>query len=1466
MQLKSSNDLVMESALATSAFFSDNPLSMEGAVLYPQYYRQSGLRRAVQMVAPTLRPLERLELPKNSLLHYVSDDESLYGIPQEEPILSGETRKIIVDHVTKLRGDKGPPRPMTHPVSSMIRDYFQRNRRMTRNYSLEASLKDQASLMVCNYGMLPHLYRYTQTFFAGYNKWWNIQATLWSVTAEMLAQSERQQFLQVKLPVRLPGLKDLNKAQAGLTRTALAAFTEPSALFILEMWKWFGDRREDSLLGKLTQQQLDRINLVWIESGQWFVMNLGLVNQWRKSDAHPEANINPQQMQRRFLRLLMYLQEARTVASDGEMAPATKDVVIAPTPVPSADPSAPPKVGEVARTEPVKIRVEKTEDSAARTITLKPGMNIDLLPEHPVEETVDNIQAIDDAITRDIEAFDRMNEQMERELGEDDLHLIEDREVPLPSPVEEQVVYRAEPKTLEQSVMDKVDALATKGQVSAPEYRRFLALANAYKKLPDPYGRAESMEAAGKVVYKDALIHKDITVPDQKTVFDKSMLQSSLLDYDPRYIREFLPKDIVRMVLATQKSGTIVAGHQVEEVEDALSHYENHAIQLIPVRGKPSTIHLRIPKVYEDGTFRANGVRYLLRKQRSDKPIRKVNSSTVSLTSYYSKTNVNRSEKQIHNYTGWLTNQIAARGMDPDDNRVTNILQATVYNSYDVVPRIYSILAQRFRSFRLEDIDFFFDYRNREAHFGAERVAEIEKDGLVLMGKQGKNYVAVDKTDTLYSVAGDTITELGKFETIFKPTGKQPMEMTEVKVLNKQLPVGIVLAYLLGLDKLLQVLNLRPRRVPAGERLNLSDEDFALRFEDEALIFPRDNKVASMILSGFNVFENTIRNYPVHLFDKKDIYLNLLEHNRIGVRYLREIDQMEEMFVDPITEMLLEQMGEPTDFIGLLIRSCELLLTDWAPSETDMDFMRSRGYERIAGVIYGELVRSIRQHRAKGQMANSKIEMPPYAVWQTIQQDPAVKLVEESNPIHNLKEKEEITFSGHGGRSGRSMVKRTRVFHQSDMGVISEATKDSGDVAITTFMTADPNLTDLYGNTRRYDPDKDGAASLLSTSALLSPAADRDDPKRVNFISIQQSSSTFAKGYQLSPLRTGYEQIVSHRTDDMFATTARDQGKVVAVSNKAITVEYADGSRHSVELGRRFGTAAGSTFPHEIVTQLKVGDTVRKGDSLSYNSRYFDVDPLNPKTAVLRAGALMTVAIMDSPDTLEDASAISQRAAEMLETEITKPRDIVVKFDQTIHNLVNVGDEVQAEDILCTIEDAVTAHNDLFGEDSKDTMRQIAANNPKAKFAGRVEKIEVFYHGDIEDLSPTLQELAVESDRNRRRLSRELGRKFTSGYVNEGLRVEGQPLSFEHAVIRVYVTGPVAAGVGDKGVFANQLKTVISRVMTGINRTESGAELDACFGGQSISDRIVLNPEIIGTTNALLELGTQQVADAYFGS
>ena len=532
----------------------------------------------------------------------------------------------------------------------------------------------------------------------------------------------------------------------------------------------------------------------------------------------------------------------------------------------------------------------------------------------------------------------------------------------------------------------------------------------------------------------------------------------------------------------------------------------NYSIRVNPVEGAACTLRFKLPIVSDDGVYTSAGTRYRLRKQRGDLPIRKISPNTVALTSYYGKIFARRSEKRVNDYGQWIRNSIMAMGLDNENDVVSRIQPSDVFVNDYACPKLFSSIAMSFRGFILNParysrttgrvmFEMNFDAGKREQFFGVEAIAEYEKDGSVLCGTNVKGqFLVMDKNETFYIGENGNLTVYGTIEDMLGlDAEKAPVEFAELKIMGKAIPIGVVLGYELGLEKLTKLLKVTPRRVPAGSRTNLGSHEYALVFSDETLIFSKDDKKASIILAGFNEFHKGIRNYSVYEFDKRGVYLNVLETAGIGVRFLHELDLMYQMFIDPITRELLVEMKEPTDFRGLLLRSCELLMSDQHPHELDPAYMRIKGYERMAGAVYSELVKAIRTHRGMSGKNKASIDLNPYAVWKNIAQDPSVALVSDINPINNLKEVEAVTFGGVGGRNSRSMTKHTRQYHQNDMGTISESTVDSSDVGINIFTSADPQFNSLRGTTNRFDKSKTGPASMLSTSALLAPGVDMDD-------------------------------------------------------------------------------------------------------------------------------------------------------------------------------------------------------------------------------------------------------------------------------------------------------------------------------------------------------------------------------------
>ena len=480
-------------------------------------------------------------------------------------------------------------------------------------------------------------------------------------------------------------------------------------------------------------------------------------------------------------------------------------------------------------------------------------------------------------------------------------------------------------------------------------------------------------------------------------------------------------------------------------------------------------------------------------------PIRKTKPSQVALTSYYNKTFINRSDRAESNFDKWFAAQLRLRAISNKEDRLVDVKYADIdLSSVKGLPRQYSTLARVFRSFQFGEMQFYFEYDKRIAEIekliGLD-VTEIERSSnLLAIGTFQNNPLLMDRNNIVYVYIDGQIEPVDSFVNVLGiDLTKAPVEYITMGVSNKELPIGFVLGWRLGWQKLLERLEVRYSVHQRGERISIAPDQYIVPFADQIYVFDRSNYYATLVLAGFRRYAKIIANFNSFEFDRKDVYNRVLEEAGLSSRLTKELNTLFKVWVDPITKSILEIMQEPTDYEGLLFRAVELLTDDWSPAETDGAYMRARGYERMTGVVFSELNNAVKRYVNSMAQANAVVGMDQHAVWRRVTQDPTVSTIEDSNPIANLREQEAITYRGDGGRTSVSMVARTRVFHESDIGTISESTVDSGDVGVVAYSPPDPSYINLLGMSKPIDPLTAGPAQIFSTSSLLAVAAGRDD-------------------------------------------------------------------------------------------------------------------------------------------------------------------------------------------------------------------------------------------------------------------------------------------------------------------------------------------------------------------------------------
>lgn len=1450
-------------------------------IQYNSFFRKFVLRLEGQFLQPPLPLLERFELPNMAMVHYLSPSITNPWPTEDMLFYQNNQKPIRVQHHILLAETKGNPRLVPNDVKALMREFRSRNPRFKQYVDLEAMKREPRNIVTQNYGLLLNRYKYQRNLFAFSNRWNNIYATIFKTIGENV-HSDYHQYVELTLPKNLPARSLLDRAAAGMSPALMKIFNTPEALFLLHVWTWLGEDRESGLFHKYVPD-VNMVKFVIKEGNRFSVLDLSLLNQWRKPSAKEKelweaerlanpgtpalkkGRWQPVELQKVFLRYLMAIMELRI----RDVPEALGDDGTDPTMTSDQDADLVDKLDN-------GLSQSDSDNSKPRSATI----DTELSEEEAFHGNTDEVDRLNlmAEIDKDLEVLEGMSFETES-LGDTTDDNFEDPDTAngdvignddgVVAPAGETVsVIEYFPETTVEAFKALVNRAADKGSITAAEYRRLSDNVEVFSNAPAPLGNPGTMAEFVQIPPDLLAITDSPSIPDDVTIIDKSMLKSSLLDWNSRYANDIMQRDVAGMVAQLQSAGIVINNYNVEEVEDISGAHYKYSISIKPIEGATSTLQMKIPKVNDEGNFTITGVSYRLRMQRGDIPIRKISPEQVALTSYYGKLFAERSQRRVNDWGKWICNSIRAHGLIPNDTIVSVMTPGNAFSKERSVPRLVSTIAMHFRQFNLMvDGKVFlcnFDMEKMAVTRGSPSMAIIGTEVGIPEG-QYQAALMVGWDDNIYIQDQSGIREAPSIEEILGlDTKKAPVEFAELKVFGKMIPIGVILGYLLGFDNLFKIIpNSSVREVPVGTRLNLVDDEFAINFDDKSYVLSRRDHLAAMVFGGWREFVQTTSRFPASEFNKKDVYFNLFEEKKLGVRYLRELDLLEQLFIDPITKGLLEEMKEPVVFTKLLIRSAELLCNDQHPDSQDTKYMRIKGYERFAGAAYAEMVRSVRIHNGRPGKHRYGVDLNPYAVWIAIQQDPAKDQVSEINPIQNLKENEAVTYSGTGGRQSRSMVKATRIYHKNDMGVISESTVDSSDVAINVFTSADPQFNSLRGTSKDYDFDKQGATPLLSTSALVSPGSTKDDPKRVNFIGIQNRHVVSCDGYGQAIVRTGYEKVIPHRVGDMFAVTAKKPGKVVSLKPTGMIVEYADGKRQGIVIGKRYGNASGLTIPHLIKTDMVEGQTFEIGEPIAYNTGFFERDWLNPKQILWKSSTLAKVVLMESPDTLEDSSAISTRLTKKLVTEQTKIKDIVINFDQVIHRMVKAGDDVEPESILCIIEDALSARNQFLDEETLDTLRVLGAKTPQAKVKGKVERVEVYYNGDLEDMSDSLRTIAMTSDKRLVTANNSVGRKPYSGSVTDEFRIGTDPLLIDTACIRVYMSTKVSTGVGDKGVFGNQMKTVFGRVFNDNITTESGTPIDAVFGAKSVADRIVTSPYLIGTTTTLLLQAGKRVTKAY---
>ncbi len=1086
------------------------------------FYRAKGARYPDQLIKANDFKIDRL--PRDTVLHVYGSEAENPDIDVKMPFFHGYNKKTLVKFVTDYIKPQGSFKTPSFNIQTLTSAWRKKNLKLWGMDPMPwktAGSPDQ--LVVINYGYLDHVHRYLPMKIAELDRWKNRFRTLFSTMNTIANESGRNQYVVLKITAQIQGktLLDrfVNKADNVAAINIFGSY-DMDGFLQLELWRWLStEHRSLSLLNEIEPKNYGKINLIFEgHTGNQELVNLAYLNSWIKGQPNTTEIASIIQLpelaiQKLFLKLCM------AINGNGFDENTTEPELQQPVTVKAPLPFEKNSDGDVIETDGETILMDDTDDTETNAMGGEGAMMSDLhkvsakgkpgsvqhaaLDDKAFEQklvdlekkgrTGDYTNELMKTVEADIEALDRISLVQLKNKGitdPDEDGALEKPETPIDVDALKAAIYTS--RTGSEVVSAMLVDNAESNMVTAADFRKMNVILGEHLNSDDPYGSGLKRKEASLIKKEELVITpENKQIVTSGTVPDKTMASSSLTAFNKSYVRHVMRKDILNVVDGIQQAGVLIKKHEITEMTSALGTYEQHRLELKPIDGQPSAISFTLPKVNEDGTFIAGSNKYLQRKARADVPIRKIAPAIVALSTYYGKTFVQVNPKAVNNSIGWIYRQINL-SIVTEGSAIHSVSPGNVFNNELAVPYIYGAIGAEFEKFSVgKDLTLDFNYAQREKNANGNDLSAIEKNGRVFCGFFKKMPVVVDKANHFFAI-GQTETLLGDvYDVLQLPREKSPVDFSEIRIFSKYIPTGIVLGYYLGFKALVALTGIKYRIVQARKQKNLEADEFAVVFKDLSYVFKRDNAEATLLIAGFLDYEKSTKFYDSDLFNHKDVYLNLLLTKSMRSIYVRELDMMEHAFVDPISKEILEGMNEPVTFKGLIIRANQLLMTYHHPVSQDRTAMRDRGYERFAGAVYKELMTATRQFKNKNLAGRSKIDMSPYEVWNSIMKDNSIKVVEDINPIQNLKEDEVITFAGAGGRNKDTMTKPTRAYHINDVGVLSESTVDSSSVGTIAYLSADPNLSDVRGmmsKEKTLNP-----TSMLSTSALISPASFTDN-------------------------------------------------------------------------------------------------------------------------------------------------------------------------------------------------------------------------------------------------------------------------------------------------------------------------------------------------------------------------------------
>lgn len=860
---------------------------------------------------------------------------------------------------------------------------------------------------------------------------------------------------------------------------------------------------------------------------------------------------------------------------------------------------------------------------------------------------------------------------------------------------------------------------------------------------------------------------EEVDISNTITTSNPNMKKIKFQNFNKSYVDKLMDKDIVGVFESLNEAsiGMFIRSIDVEETSNVLNYKETWTVHLEDENRQRHTIKVDIPKFYDKNFLWLSGNKKIIKNQDFFLPVVKISNDTVMIVTNYNKMSIQRVDNRSLREVTLLEKQINSSEklqeyFTPGTVALTNQEYITTLE--------YDEYSKKFTKFKSPHVVIYFSQKEATEK-AASLGVEIPK-GYMFIGRESTDNIFIN-TDTQVDDEGRSISDIimdnlpeDDIKEIRKLNVPKRLMYTKVTTMKQDVPIGILMCLWEGLSTVLRKGKIKFRL--ESSRRSITHGEDSIQFANCYLIY-KSTVPAELLLNGLKFMDT--KQYNISEMDTQTPYIPYIEKKYGKISILNALNNVYEFTIGNIEKEILTDMNLPTDLISLMVYANELLADNQNISELDQSQYRVRCAEVIPAILYDCIAKAYVPF--KNSNGKKKLSIPQDSVIKKLLALQTVEDYSSLNPFLELESTHGVSTKGwRGVNLEDSYTIPKRCYDDSMIGIIGVSSSPDGQVGVNRTLTMEPNINSARGyldiKSNKLDELKD--VNLFSPAEMLIPmGATRDEPVRTGHNVKQSRACIPIKNSSPVLISNGADDICRHYLSSDFVVNAEQDGTVLSVDavTKLMIVQYKDGSHKAINLDKNLVKNGGGGFElsNVLITDLKVGDKFKANDCLAWHKDFFKKIPT--QGVRMCVGALTKIALFSSYNTYEDANFITESLSDKCETEMCFRIAVSIGKNSNVFKMLKVGDNVAVGDPLIEFDESFDEGDinkllDSLG-DNADLKEAVMANNKNSKkthYSGTIEEIKIYSASELEELSPSLQEIVSnyykKIDRKNKQLSK----------------------------------------------------------------------------------------------------------------